>query len=407
MAPTRKGTDRISDLPDEILHHILSFLPSSQIALTSLLSKRWNPLWLTIPNADRISALRVELLCRILSRLPTKQIFVASLLSRRWRLLRQRILDINLDDMEGGELPYADRQLPIKTLTLLSASRFCNSASLCHWLYYAIYWKAEHVDFTFLQQHSSATPIYLPNNILCSTLVVLNLNGNGVLTIDCVYESYTNLPNLEKLHMTKVHFLKLKYLIQILSVCPLLEDLLIKNVTTNDDNDTLDALTKQRDKLLKPFPKLLKAHISDSSSISSFLPLKLFYNVEFLRAQVAVQTPLKLFDYVAPVQTSEQQDTTQFFNLTHMELSFEKEDEEYYHWDWLKKFIRACPSLQSIVIHKIVGGGVGYGLSGDDHNSLHPQFVPNCNAFDHCNKSSLLEILEARKVSFTEISSSK
>lgn len=101
MAPTRKGTDRISDLPDEILHHILSFLPSSQIALTSLLSKRWNPLWLTIPNADRISALRVELLCRILSRLPTKQIFVASLLSRRWRLLRQRILDINLDDMEG------------------------------------------------------------------------------------------------------------------------------------------------------------------------------------------------------------------------------------------------------------------------------------------------------------------
>ena len=67
-----------------------------------------------------------------------------------------------------------------------------------------------------------------------------------------------------------------------------------------------------------------------------------------------VQTPLKLFDYVAPVQTPEQHDTTQFFNLTHLELSFEKEDEEYYYrWDWLKKFIRACPSLQSIVIHKV------------------------------------------------------
>lgn len=114
------------------------------------------------------------------------------------------------------------------------------------------------------------------------------------------------------------HILKLKYLIKILFVCPLLEDLLIKNVTTNDDNHTLDALTKQTDKLLKPFPKLLKAHISDSSSISSFLPLKLFYNVEFLRAQVAVQTPLKLFNYVTPVQT------TQFFNLTRVELSFEK-----------------------------------------------------------------------------------
>jgi hypothetical protein len=53
------------------------------------------------------------------------------------------------------------------------------------------------------------------------------------------------------------------------------------------------------------------------------------------------------------------------------------------------------------------GGGGGYGLSVDDHNSLHPQFVPNCNAFDHCNKSSFLEILEARKVSFAEISNSK
>ena len=235
----------------------------------------------------------------------------------------------------------------------MSASRFCNSDSLRYWLYNAILGKVEHVHLTFLQ-HSSTTPIYLPYNILtCSTLVVLNLNGNGLLTIDYVHKSWVDLPNLKKLHMTKVHFLKLKFLIKILYACPLLEDLLIKNVTTNDDNDTLDALTKQRDKLLKPFPKLLKAHISDSSSISSFLPLKLFYNVEFLHAQVAVQTPLKLFDYVAPVQTPEQQDTAQFFNLTHMELSFEKEDEEYYQWDWLKKFIRACPSLQSIVIHKV------------------------------------------------------
>jgi len=102
MAPTTTGTDRISDLPDEIIHHILSFLPFSQIAPTSLLSKRWNPLWLTIHNADRISALPVELLCRILSRsrLPTKQIFATSLLSRRWRPLRKGTLDINLDDTE-------------------------------------------------------------------------------------------------------------------------------------------------------------------------------------------------------------------------------------------------------------------------------------------------------------------
>lgn len=241
-----------------------------------------------------------------------------------------------------------DRQPPIKTLTLLSASCFCNSASLLRWLHPVVNGFVDHVDLTFLQ-HSSTTPICFPGPILTySPLVVLNLNGNGVLMIYHVDKYLTHLPKLKKLHMTKVRFRKLKYLIKILSVCPFLEDLLIKNVSTHDDNDTLDALAKQTDELLEPFPNLLKSHISDSSSISYFFPLKLFYNVEFLRAQVAVRKPLKLFNYVAPVQT------TQFFNLTHVELSFEKEDEEYYcRWDWLKKFIRACPSLQSIVIHKV------------------------------------------------------
>jgi len=128
-------------------------------------------------------------------------------------------------------------------------------------------------------------PIYLYEKILiCSTLVVLNLNGNGVLTIDYVHNSLTNLPNLKKLHFTRVHFLKLQFLIKILSVCPLLEDLLIKNVTADYHNAAAADM-------LKPFPNLLKAHISDSSSsISSCFPLNLFYNVEFLRTQVTLQT---------------------------------------------------------------------------------------------------------------------
>ncbi|PNX93525.1 F-box/LRR-repeat protein [Trifolium pratense] len=41
--------DRISSLPDPILHHILSFLPTKLAATTSILSKRWNPQWLSVP----------------------------------------------------------------------------------------------------------------------------------------------------------------------------------------------------------------------------------------------------------------------------------------------------------------------------------------------------------------------
>ncbi|KAL3645408.1 hypothetical protein CASFOL_010588 [Castilleja foliolosa] len=44
--------DRITDLPDDILHQILSYLPIKSIARTSVLSKRFNNLWFTFPDLD-------------------------------------------------------------------------------------------------------------------------------------------------------------------------------------------------------------------------------------------------------------------------------------------------------------------------------------------------------------------
>ncbi|KAL2496888.1 putative F-box/FBD/LRR-repeat protein [Forsythia ovata] len=44
--------DRISDLPNDVLHHILFFLPIKSIAQTSVLSKRWRNLWYSFPDLD-------------------------------------------------------------------------------------------------------------------------------------------------------------------------------------------------------------------------------------------------------------------------------------------------------------------------------------------------------------------
>lgn len=46
------GIDRISDLPDVILHQILFLLPIKSIAQTSTLSKRWRSLWSSFPDLD-------------------------------------------------------------------------------------------------------------------------------------------------------------------------------------------------------------------------------------------------------------------------------------------------------------------------------------------------------------------
>jgi hypothetical protein len=40
----------LSNLPEEILLHILSFLPTKDVVRTSVLSKRWDYLWASIPN---------------------------------------------------------------------------------------------------------------------------------------------------------------------------------------------------------------------------------------------------------------------------------------------------------------------------------------------------------------------
>ena len=46
------AVDRMSDLPESLLTHILSFLPTQKAITTSILSSRWKDLWTLVPKLD-------------------------------------------------------------------------------------------------------------------------------------------------------------------------------------------------------------------------------------------------------------------------------------------------------------------------------------------------------------------
>ncbi|RVW99635.1 putative F-box/LRR-repeat protein [Vitis vinifera] len=46
------GTDRINSLPDGVLIHMLSFLPTADAVRTCILSKRWEFLWTYLRNIN-------------------------------------------------------------------------------------------------------------------------------------------------------------------------------------------------------------------------------------------------------------------------------------------------------------------------------------------------------------------
>ncbi|XP_057452092.1 putative F-box/FBD/LRR-repeat protein At5g22670 [Lotus japonicus] len=249
--------DRISMLPDDVICNILSFLPTQDVVSTSLLSKRWKPLWRSVPS-----------------------------------------------------LYFDDQSYLINNN---SYSYVCFQKFICN---------------TMLARNANE-PIQLPSKVSllklrscifsCETLVVLKLVG-----LDVDVFSSVDLPKLKSMYLNDIGFPEEKNLVELLSGCPILENLEVYYLFFNGVSSTPTS-----NKNVKRLSKLVRA---DIYCIAFDIPLKAICNVEFLRID-----KLLLYPDGIPV----------FPNLTHLELKFGSD----MNWHLVLRIIKKSPKLQTFVLN--------------------------------------------------------
>ncbi|EYU44902.1 hypothetical protein MIMGU_mgv1a022653mg [Erythranthe guttata] len=177
--------DGISLLPDTILCHILSFLPTKSSVRTSALSKRWLSLWSYVPNLDFESE-------------------------------HQDIIN---------RVTLLHKALTINTFSLIQKNDSSlineNEYQLETWIMFAV---ARNVKNLHL---SVVSNVFLPRRLFtCETLVNLRLDDCGV--VPNIGGGGVRLPRLKKLHLTYVLYEGDESISNLLSGCPVLEELVME-----------------------------------------------------------------------------------------------------------------------------------------------------------------------------------
>jgi len=222
--------DRINTLPDDILIHILSSLPTKQAFVTSILSKRWKHLWCYVPN--------VEL-----------EFVDGKAEEDKHSLFDEFVYSVLVSLEAAGKEKKANTRF----------SQLCIHSFILH---------VEH------RMHDWERMIpHQPYSILtCETLVVLKLSFLN-MGEEFTYNAIT-LPSLKTLHLKVIRFQQDNDLIFLTDKCPNLEDLLLFDITY----DTYCSI-----QWAQTLTKLKRADITDCDF---YIPMETVSNAEFLRIKL-------------------------------------------------------------------------------------------------------------------------
>lgn len=173
--------DRVSDLPDPILCHILSFLPTEFAARTSILSKRWKPIWLSVPTIDLMETFSPPALLPIMQSRDTKSPIL---------LARLRCADYEEEDFTQFILSTTQRGVQTLDLNMVPIAIESHSNIL-----------------TNILNCKTLTVLKLSNLVIDRDIPQINASSVKTLGLAAVFLRHTNyysffsaFPNLEELH---------------------------------------------------------------------------------------------------------------------------------------------------------------------------------------------------------------
>ncbi|XP_028806464.1 F-box/FBD/LRR-repeat protein At4g26340-like [Neltuma alba] len=251
-------SDRISNLPDSLLLHILSSksLQTNDVVATSLLSKRWRSLWYSIPKLEFHDALS----CSYEFFLP---------------FIDATLILVYLKSVKMFSLQCDFHDLPPHKVDI--------------WVNAVLKSKLEYLNLWFNSEFGY-TVKPLPSTIFkCSTIRILKL-----VRVKLSKLSNVNLPSLKALHMMSVEFSDAESLEMLLSECVRLQELLLLDVDLPDYEDTKLDIGRLHHLVIAEVPENL-------------FQIELFSNVTFLS--------LKEHDF-----SPDDHDIPTFCSLTHLEI---------------------------------------------------------------------------------------
>ncbi|KAI9108137.1 hypothetical protein K1719_021010 [Acacia pycnantha] len=295
--------DRISDLPDSLLLHILSFLPAKEAVATCLLSKRWRPLWPSLPTLDL----------------------------KRQDFQRLKFFHQFVDKM----LKFVDLKSVKKCVLWLSyyeTHEYFRPQKISRWINAMMMsTQIEHLELHLMPRmgdYEFPSSVFTANNIK-----VLKLSGtkgavmwSRISNVTVGTLSHVNLPLLEVLHLKCIKFTDVRRLGMLLPACALLKHL---------------VLTDLYGEFICPLDIRGLNHLVTADVPQFLLPLKVFSNATFMRFHLRC--------HLWPVSVTP--DIPIFYNLTHLEFTYYY---SYDDWNTTMKYLQSCPKLEILVIGQFV-----------------------------------------------------